>query len=144
MKKVVALFVLICLSFSMCSASYAETRFSELTDDELLAAQTELHEELLSRGLIRKIVLPAGIYEAGVDIPVGKYILTDAEHNRGRYPNIEIWRNKAEWQEDKALGYIFQQTFNDSGSCMIALDEGNILVLDGSSFNVEKYSLPSF
>jgi len=85
MKKVIVLFALICLIFSSCSFSYAETRFSELTDDELLTAQAELHEELLSRGLIKTIVLPAGIYEAGVDIPVGKYILTDAEHNRGRY-----------------------------------------------------------
>ena len=143
MKKSVVIAVLISLLLSLCFSSHAETRFSELTDEELLAVQEELSEELLSRGLIKRIVLPAGIYEAGVDIPAGKYLLSEAVPNRGKYPNIEIWKNKAEWDEHKALGYIFYQVFNHDGSCMAALDEGNMLVLDGASFNVEKYALPS-
>lgn len=137
MKNLIALVLSVCvlLSFSLV---YAEVGFGNMTDDELLLAQEELQNELLSRGLIKKTTMPPGVYEVGVDIPAGKYIFTAATVNPSMLPAISLYKNKTDTSS------IVWQILEDYGSYMVTLEEGQILKLDSVSFTLEKYFLPSF
>ena len=91
-KLRILLFALLCLVLFR-SNSYADGDFSSMSDEELLCVQTELNAEITKRGLIKQIELPPGIYEAGVDIPVGKYVVTAIKESSGIAPIVRVFKN---------------------------------------------------
>lgn len=143
MKKAIAVLICFCWVLSIGSV-YAEVGFSKMTDEELISAQEELQNELLNRGLIKKVTLPAGLYEAGVDIPVGKYIVTAATVNQAKYPCVSVYKDKKDASSLFSLNTLSEQVLADYGSCMVTLEEGQVLKLESVSFTVEKYNIASF
>ena len=141
MKKSILFFVCICLFFSFTSVR-AEVGFDKMTDEELLLAQEELKNEIMKRGLVKKATLPAGYYEAGVDIPAGKYIVTAVTTHANRYPSICIYKDKKDAASLLSLSIISEQVLADYGSCMITLEEGQVLKLEAVTYTIEKYSIP--
>ena len=81
MRKIIGC-LLVLIMMVVPFASYAasveiqEFVFSEYTDDYLLKMITALQQEIVSREIEKTAVLPAGIYNVGVDLPIGTYRLT--------------------------------------------------------------------
>ena len=148
MKKVLSIVLLFVFLSAYAFPCNAEIGFSGMTDDELLEAQEELKTELLTRGLIKTITLPAGLYEVGTDIPHGKYIITAATPNIGIMPIVRVFADK---ETANSQGYqlvahdaIIDEILPDLGSCMVDLQDGYVLCLRSVSFSIQKYSLPAF
>ncbi len=141
MKSIIALFICVCVLLSF-SLSYAEIGFDKMTDEELILAQEELQNEIIARGLVKKATIPPGLYEVGVDIPVGKYVLTAVTVNPSKRPVITVYEGKVETYS--YFDSIMWDILEDNGSCMVSLEDGQILHLESVSFTIEKYSLPSF
>lgn len=67
--------VLVCLTvFSVALAVSVD--LSSFSNDEILDLLKQVNAELVTRGISKTAVLPKGAYDAGSDIPVGKYIFT--------------------------------------------------------------------
>ncbi len=49
---------------------------SAMSNDEIIALLDELNEEIVRRGINKTAKLPKGTYNAGSDIPVGRYVYT--------------------------------------------------------------------
>ena len=142
-KKVIALLVSCCLVIAF-NLAIAEVGFSQMTDEELLQAQEELQKEIVDRGLLKKITLPSGLFVAGVDIPAGKYIVTAATVNPARYAYIAIYKDMESASSIlSSISTIFEQILPDYGSCMITLEEGQVLMLESVNFTIEKYNIAS-
>lgn len=80
MKKLLSL-VLVLLLISALSTTYAEESspilsFADYSDDELLSIYANLQQEIASRNLEKSVILPEGIYYAGIDIPIGSYMVS--------------------------------------------------------------------
>lgn len=82
-------------------------------------------------------LIPAGVYEIGVEIPAGKY---SALLNTG-CSSISVYQNMATYQESDGffdtlqsytLGYAERE-------CMLNLQDGNILVVESNSILMNKY-----
>lgn len=140
MNKVVALIVCICLVVSSCNA-FADFGFSAMTDEEIASAQDELQKVILERGLVKKITVPSGLYETGVDIPAGKYIITATSISDRNYPQVSVFNSKKDATALLSLG-IIEEVLADYGSIMVTLEEGQFLKLESVNYTIEKFSLP--
>ncbi|MDI9521630.1 MAG: hypothetical protein QM308_10840 [Bacillota bacterium] len=81
MKKTVSLILavvmLACFAFT---ASYAEgIDLSSLSYEELIALQSKITLEIMSRPDFKTVKVPPGAYKVGVDIPAGKWTITASE-----------------------------------------------------------------
>ena len=143
-KKIVSLITLVVLLFFTYAynVSAESLDFSKLSNDELINILTELNDEIIKRGLIRKVRLPAGQYEAGVDIPVGTYILTAVTINDKSYPCVEVYKDKTD--ATAILGVpIYREVLPDNGECTVKLEAGNVLVLQSVTFTIERFNISS-
>ncbi len=148
MKRVISLLLFVFILICLCSAIAEVPDFSKLTDEELLAAQSLMNEEILKRGILKKIKIPAGHYEAGVDIPAGKYILT-TEDDIGQYNGVQILIYDSEyWFENRNTSNkkhrLMNEIFYSPSSCSVELKEGYILYLVNGPFYIEKFNLSIF
>lgn len=82
MRKLLAALLLIVIM--IFSSTYAATTFgidlAGLSFDELLALRDQIMNELVTRAEWDNVLIPAGTYEIGVDIPEGKWTIS-AEPN---------------------------------------------------------------
>lgn len=78
MKRILLLVLVFLMAFSACV--YAESiDLSGMTDDELLALQDRIADELECRGsaeLPKEVEVPKGVYAVGEDIPEGYWTIT--------------------------------------------------------------------
>ena len=140
MKKILSLVVLLAI-LATTAASAAEIDLSGMTFDELRALQDQLTAEMVKRPECKQTVLPAGRWEAGVDLPCGKYIIQKfgPEYNLV----VETYGNGSVWNEG---GYGLLEEYillDDKSTAMINLVPGitleisspaNINVFQGFSF----------
>ena len=78
MKKLIVLILVASLSL-ISSIAIADVDVSTLSYDELLVLQKKLTTEIMSRPEWKEVVVPAGIWTIGEDIPAGTYSLTCAD-----------------------------------------------------------------
>ncbi len=148
MKRIISLLLLIVILTCSFSAMADVPDFSKLTDDELLEAQSLMNAEILKRGILKKVKIPAGHYEVGVDIPAGKYILT-TEDDIGMFNQVQILMYDSEyWFENRNTSNkqhrLMNEVFSSAGSCSVDLKDGYILYLVNGSFYIEKFNLSLF
>lgn len=76
MKKIVSVFLamFVLLTSTVCLAETVD--LGEFSNDELIALLNSVHQEMMARNIQKTASIPAGRYTAGVDIPVGSYVLT--------------------------------------------------------------------
>ena len=75
MKKPIALIIAGCLLFSF---AYAED-LSSMSFDQLLDLQKSVTAEIISRPQWKEVIVPAGTWTVGVDIPSGFYCIKSTE-----------------------------------------------------------------
>ena len=74
MKKLIALFLILCLTASFAVADGID--LSALSFEELLSLRNELNAEIMSRQEWKEVSVPEGTWEIGADIPEGTYSIS--------------------------------------------------------------------
>ncbi len=68
---------LLVVCFLLIPVAVADTvDLSSMSNDEIIALLDELNEEIVRRGINKTAKLPQGTYNAGSDIPAGRYVFT--------------------------------------------------------------------
>lgn len=87
-KAVIGILLLVVV---ICSSTYAaptvDVDLTSLSFDELLAFRDQIMDEIIARDEWDNVLIPAGAYEIGVDIPKGTWTIT-AEPYSDPYVNI--------------------------------------------------------
>ena len=148
MKRLLSLFLLLTI---LLSTAFAESVFSNMTDEELIQAQQDLNEEIMKRGLLKKVKIPSGVYEVGVDIPAGKYVLSAADKVSiyGDLPTIHVFDSKYGYlnRNDASIRKYHRllcETVQEKSSCMVTLEDGYYLYLLLSAFYIEPFNISVF
>ncbi len=146
LKRSIAMLCILFILFS--SVAFAEFNLSDLSDEDLALLQLEMNAELIKRGIIKEITIPEGIYVAGADVPVGRYIITAlsdptlyATPQILIYPSLSSYLNRN--SSSKKL-YLINAAMSAGKSCTITLESGYVLYLRGSDYTLKKYSLSMF
>lgn len=116
MKKLFAVALLICLLLP-CAIAEAPVDVKNLSDDELKALYSSVKEEITNRKLFDVGTLPAGVYQAGVDLPEGKYECTVI----GDGGTVEAFRNYESYLEGEAGDEIFWDVLDEGESFVMNL-----------------------
>ena len=145
MKKslicIIALVLFIMLNITCVKSEGID--YSSMSNEELLSMQKGFTDELMRRGLIKRIKLPAGQYEVGVDIPAGTYIITAAEINSEYYSTVAVFEDWSKVTEQGELA-TYIELLTDLGECTVKLKENNILWLAHVSYYIQKFDLSIF
>lgn len=94
---------------------------SQYSDDEIVALYGMVNQEIVSRKLKKSAKVPSGTYIVGEDIPAGKYLLERLTDTSFTY--LYIFADRS--QELK----IVSESLYDDETCVITLEEGNVLQL---------------
>lgn len=119
---------LVACLFLASAALAAVPDISDLTDDEIVELLGKVNDELVSRGIAKSAVLPAGKYTAGKDLPAGSYIVTcktdDSHHGI-------IWASAPTDDLNNQYPSLLYEhvSFNCEEQFRITLEEGGILNL---------------
>ncbi len=76
MKLVRVLALVLVLVLFVVPSAFAAVDLSGMSYEELVALRDSINAELLSRGIEKKVNVPAGEYIIGKDIPAGEYKIT--------------------------------------------------------------------
>lgn len=79
MKKLLS--VLLVLALLLPVAAFAEVDVAGMSDADLKALYKTVKEELMTRKLWDASILPAGVYQAGLNLPEGTYECISSEDN---------------------------------------------------------------
>jgi len=86
MKKLLAVALILCLLIPCAIAESVD--LSDLSFDELRDLQYRVASEIMSRPEWESVVIPAGSWRIGVDIPAGSYSMESAD---GKSVFIGVW-----------------------------------------------------
>lgn len=137
MKKLIAVALLICLLLP-CAIAEAPVDVKSLSDDELKALYINIIEEMTERKAWDGILIPAGVYESGVDLPEGKYeciALADGD--------IEAYSNYENYIEHSIVDQIFWG-FVEEGNSFTMTIRGNVVYSLGCSVIARPFNSLSF
>ena len=145
MRRTISLFLFILVLTCSISALADIPDFSQLTDEELLTAQSLMNEEIIIRGILKKIKIPAGHYKAGEDIPCGKYVLT-TEDDVGLINAVQlvVFDDENGFASRSRKHALVIEQFYSPNSCTVELKKGNVLYLENGSFYIERFNLSFF
>lgn len=132
MKKIAALLLALILCLGSLPA-FADVDLSAYTQEELLALRDKINEELLKRGIEKKVEVPQGRYIVGEDIPAGTYTLKPKPNG---FAVIEVWKNASSKYN------MFYESVSDYDKEYIGklqLVEGNIVEITYGSFVFSPY-----
>lgn len=121
MKKIASLFLAFMLMLCLFSAAYAETNLSEMTYSDLLDLQKELVKEIMSRPEWKEVVVPAGTWIVGEDIPAGVYSFRIYKDK----VVIHLWG--AAVNDFDTNGGIIISDYRDQDIGKVELKDGNVL-----------------
>ena len=85
-KYVIALLLIVSILFTFTYAT-ADLDLSSMSFEDLIALRDKVMDEILTREEWDDVLIPAGVYEIGVDIPEGMWTIT-AESYSDPYVNI--------------------------------------------------------
>lgn len=129
MKKLLALFLTICMltSASTIACAEAQTVLSGYSDSELLTLLAEVQNEIAARKIEKTANLTAGTYIGGRDIPVGTYILAAAgsEDEHG----IVSLRSVNDPLDDYPSKLYEHKHGDDVYSVFVTIEEGDTLII---------------
>lgn len=129
MKKVLPLFLTLCLLVATCPIAIAgeTTDLSGYSDEELLALLDDVQSEIVARKIEKTARLPAGTYIDGRDIPVGSYILT-AAGNENEHGIISL-RSANDSEEGYSLKLYQHKNGEETYSVFVNIEDGDTLTL---------------
>ena len=114
----------------MCVPGIAEEIDLAAYDDAALVTLLErLQDEVAERGITRTATAYAGTYICGVDLPVGKYILSSDGSQVNEHGIVEWTRYLDGEKKDYDRLYYDHRTGDEVYTVYISLVEGDVLVL---------------
>lgn len=129
MKKVLPLFLTLCLLAATCPIAIAgeATDFSGYGDEALLALLDDVQSEIVARKIEKTAHLTAGTYIGGRDIPVGSYILA-AAGNENEHGIISL-SSPNDSEEGYSLKLYQHKNGEETYSVFVNIEDGDTLTL---------------
>ena len=121
MKKIIALAIIVIMAFSI-TISLADTNLSELSYEELLTLEKNIEKEIMSRPEWKEVVVPAGTWTVGEDIPAGVYSFRIYKNNS---VVIHLWG--AAVDDFDTNGGMIISDYRDQDIGKVELKDGNVL-----------------
>lgn len=134
MKKVLIVVLSLLLILNCCNALAEIPDIKGLSVDELHLLQQEIYKELGERKELPSFNAPIGVYEAGKDFPVGKYLITSP--NFCTY--ITLYSSMDDYKNDKTLERK-RTIYNNSDGKIVDFTEGLVVFVDFNSARFEPY-----
>ena len=142
--------MLICLFLHPHSIALAEIDVSSMTFDELIELQAQITQEITNRPEWNNVEVPAGGYEVGVDIPVGRWTISVGDDvsicmiTYGSELNESKTDVDASCENYAVLQLGNNATWGNGLSTSIELTEGNYICIWYSNVIFTTYINPSF
>ncbi len=145
MKKILALVLALCSIGLLTSTSFADVNFNadDYTKEELM----EIYG-IIAKKLNECIVVPAGYYVVGKDIPVGKYTILKNSELPGDDPDfswVAIFDNEADykketshWSWDSDESKCLQMCNTLWNGMTVELTEGQVLAVGFGTAGLKK------
>ena len=133
MKKGIILIAVVLMLLSLAACGSTETPqasgdidLSKFTDEEIIALNKSVQEEIVARNIEKSAVLIPGQYLVGTDIPAGAY------HFHGKAPSNSSLILYVYPNNDKREPHTFYQYISsgEEGSWDLTLIEGDLLAFD--------------
>ena len=128
MRKLVSVLLSIVMIFSF-SFAFADTNLSDMSYDDLIALQRAVVKEIMSRPEWKEVVVPAGNWVVGVDIPAGTYSIRTEARSCG----LTVWRKAIDDYSNNGLYYneVIGKDKKDCGK--IELSDGMVVCLSNDA-----------
>ena len=126
MRKLFAFLIVVSVLFGVASA---EIDLSNMTLNEIQEIYTQVSSVLYTEALINGVKIPIGRYTAGVDIPVGSYVITFEWDEFDQYAEkdhlITVYDANGNKDYNRSLYLKYPKT-----QVKVTLEDGEVLVLD--------------
>lgn len=134
MKKALSVILSLLLLISYCNALAEIPDIKGLSVDELHMLQQEIYKELGERKELPSFNAPIGVYEAGKDFPVGKYLITSPNY----CTYITIYSSMNEYKNGKALERE-RTIYRSNEGKIVEFTEGMVVFVDFNTARFEPY-----
>ena len=96
----------------------------DLTDDELKTLYVNVKNEMAERGMFESVIVPAGEFVGGVDLPVGKYVFAslDSQVYIQCYPSRETYID--DMSNRMLIHQIYAYESKDGSEIAIEIEDG--------------------
>ena len=118
----------------ICGTSMAlavDIDLSKYSDSELKQIISLVNQEMMDRKIIKSAKLPAGRYEVGIDIPAGKYEITEQTISTFMGPTVAVFKDNTKTDNILMDSIIFEM-MEAGSSFVVELKNGNVLDIDAS------------
>lgn len=135
MRKLIALSLVILLTF--CGTAVAESviDLSTMSLEELAELHKLIDAEIDARIGCEPSAITEGVFEGGVHIKPGTYMITCTDVNSGWGIYIDLFESMESYKtynantSDNAALRIFRANFNIGGTAMVNIEEGTVLYI---------------
>ena len=130
MKRLIVILSCIVLMFLNLTALGGGIDISKLSNEELKSLYQEISLKLFGNNLVNGIEIPAGLYEGGVDIPVGSYVITLYGKDASARIKVLEW---IDGEERSIFTEVINNTEETQSHLKISINKGNLLSIEASS-----------
>lgn len=134
MKKILIAILSLFILVNSCCALAEIPDIKGLSTDELHILQQEINKELGERKELPSFNAPIGVYEAGKDFPVGKYLITSPNY----CTYITMYSSMSDYKSDKILERERTIYKNNEGK-VVDFVEGMVVFVDFNTARFEPY-----
>lgn len=134
MKKLLSITLLIVLLLNTCIALAEIPDVKGLSVEELHQLQVAIIQELGERKELPSFNAPIGVYEAGKDFPVGKYLITPPFY----CTYITTYASMADYDNNKPL-VRERKTYEYDEGIIVDFTDGMVVFVDFSTARFEPY-----
>lgn len=134
MKKVLSVILSLLLLINYCNALAEIPDIKGLSVDELRILQQEIFKELGERKELPSFNAPIGVYEAGKDFPIGKYLITSPNY----CTYITLYSSMSDYKNGKALERE-RTIYKSNEGKIVDFTEGMVVFVDFNSARFEPY-----
>ncbi len=99
---------------------------ASLSDDEIIELLGKVNQEVVSRGLSKTAKLPQGTYNAGKDVPAGRYVFT-CRATGSEWGNVTIYSEGGKGKQLLWEVMVAPNEGEEPESIYITLNEGDQL-----------------
>lgn len=138
MKKVLTLVFV--FSLALLVGAYAESsKYSDMTDEELLKAIDEMKVEAVSRGLYEGETIGKGIFQVGIDMKAGNYRLTCVEEGTKKRPStVHIYSDMKACEDMDAIVYLSTEL---GETISLNVQDGQVVYVVGGLYTIDPEEL---
>ena len=137
MKKLLA--IILILVVLLPAAAFADIPdISELTNDELLQLDWQIQAILYEHQLEDGVLVPAGVYIVGIDIPAGEYKADTVSDVGGL---VKVFKSVTDY-ENGLYNYMSETLLGNMWGTLsfrLKIEDGNVLYIYSNSLKLYRY-----